>query len=408
MNMRELFYNSFVHKTSGISKFRRQKMKTVGLICEFNPLHTGHASLLRQIRQSCGEDCAVVCAMSGDYIQRGEPALFARSVRAEAAAACGADLVLELPVPRVLSSAEGFARGGVEILNRVGADVLAFGCECGDGAALMAAARQMRSPAFEERTKVCLKQGSSYAAARQSAMEELGGRADLLRSPNDILALEYCRAMLDLGEMELFAVRRPGDYHAAAAEVDAPSATAVRKLFFTGGWEPFVPAEAREIFAPAPRHAMEFGQRAVLARLRAMTDDQWERTAHGSEGLWRKVRKAVRETGDLNGILTSAKSKRYPMTRLKRLILCAYLGITDEDLKRPVDGCRILALSQRGREVVRQCRSRGDLALYQPGDRTPDEEFRRRCSDLYGLFCERLDADLPGRERHGRIFFGKE
>ena len=117
-------------------------MKTVGIICEYNPFHLGHRRQLELVRQTLGEDTAIVCVMSGNYVQRGEPARWDKFTRARAALACGADVVLELPLTCALRSAEGFARGGVEILTRFGAEVLSFGAECGDGELLMELARR--------------------------------------------------------------------------------------------------------------------------------------------------------------------------------------------------------------------------------------------------------------------------
>ena len=115
-------------------------MQTVGVICEYNPFHLGHARQLAMIRQQLGGDAAVVCLMSGNYVQRGEPAVFDKRVRARAAVDAGADLVLELPVTAALQSAEGFAAGGVRILSALGCGYLSFGCESGSGEALFRAA----------------------------------------------------------------------------------------------------------------------------------------------------------------------------------------------------------------------------------------------------------------------------
>lgn len=385
-------------------------MNVIGVICEFDPLHLGHAALLRRVRAQFGADAAAVCVMSGDYVQRGSPAVFGKYARANAAVACGADLVLELPVTRALSSAEGFADGGVELLRRLGrVDALAFGCECGDATRLMAAAQAMQRPEFDTALRDALKTGVSYAAARERALCALGGDGSLLQNPNDILAAEYCRAILRQGAgFSVFAVRREGDYHAAAPDPLNPSATAVRSLIASGGdWLPYIPEAAREIFRAAPRHFPACGERAVLARLRAMTEAEWEQTAHGSEGLWRKAMKAVHTEPTVERIAAAAKSKRYPMTRVRRLLLCAYLGLTAQELRSPMEDCRVLACSERGREVLRLCRG-GAIALRNPGERSATAERDRRCADLYALFAE-SDADVtPGREKSARINFAKK
>ena len=173
-------------------------MKTAGIIAEYNPLHYGHLHLLQAVRQRFGEDTAVICAMSGDFVQRGDFALLRRYARAEAAVESGADLVLELPLPWAVSSAEGFARGGVETLTATGLlDVLAFGSECGDSAALLRCAHALERPELTPLLKAELTRGDSFAAARQRAVSALLSPVDaaLLSQPNNTLGIEYCRAL---------------------------------------------------------------------------------------------------------------------------------------------------------------------------------------------------------------------
>ena len=193
-------------------------MEIVGIICEYNPLHLGHAGQIRRIRQTLGGDTAVVCLMSGSFVQRGAPAVYPKSVRAAAALQAGADLVLELPVTYALSSAEGFAMGGVEILSRL-CTRLCFGAECGSEDALMSLARGLLSPGFPSALRTFLDQGLSFPAARQQALHALGLDAGLLSSPNNILGVEYCKAILTLGcAMSPLVIHRPGDYHAQTAD----------------------------------------------------------------------------------------------------------------------------------------------------------------------------------------------
>ena len=248
-------------------------MKTVGIICEYNPLHLGHAAQMERIRRICGEDTAVVCVMSGNFVQRGEPAVLDKYTRAKGAVLCGADLVVELPVTAALSSAEGFARGGVEVLDRMGvADALCFGSESGDAAGLLAAARAMEDPRFPACLREKLDAGLAYGAAKQQTLEALTGISGVARTPNDILAVEYCRALQLRGSrVEPMPILRPGSYHAAAPDHENPSATAVRGLMDGMNWLEYVPGPARELFRSAPQYDLGSGERAVLARLRAMS-----------------------------------------------------------------------------------------------------------------------------------------
>ena len=388
-------------------------MAVVGVICEYNPFHLGHARQIRWIRQRFGGGTAVVCCMSGSFVQRGEPAVFDKFTRAKAAVLSGADLVVELPLTAALSSAEGFAQGGVAALDGLGCvDALCFGSEHGQVEPLWAMARLLLSPAFPAALQEELNGKVSFAAARAAAVERLGGDGSLLRRPNDILAVEYLKALENLGSsMEPVTVLRAGDYHDAAPDPEHPSATALRLLLETGGdWQKFMPPEAAAVFAGAPQHRMAWGERAVLARLRTMTDGAFEALPFGSEGLWNRFAAACRREPSVEAILQAVKSKRYALSRLRRMVLCAYLGLTAEDLRRPVPYVRVLAFNDRGRSLLRQARERGKLPVVNAGEAPPGEVYytlERRAADLYGLF---LPPDVPpdcGAEERGRVFYAK-
>ena len=164
-------------------------MKTIGIICEYNPFHLGHQKQIDHIRAEFGPDAVIVCAMSGNFVQRGMPAVFDKSLRAQAAIDCGADLVLELPTVYALSSAEGFAAGGVKVLSPI-CDYLCFGSESGNADALLETARALLSPEFPPVLRKALEEGCSFPVARQKALEQMGCDSSLLENPNDILAVE--------------------------------------------------------------------------------------------------------------------------------------------------------------------------------------------------------------------------
>ena len=382
-------------------------MQTVGVICEYNPFHLGHARQLSLIRQQLEPETAIVCLMSGNYVQRGEPAIFDKRVRAQAAVEAGASLVLELPVTYALRSAEGFAAGGVHVLSQLRCGFLSFGCESGDGAAIFRAAEVSCSVEFEQALHVRIQTGLSYAAARQRALEALGQDGQLLTRPNDILAFEYCRAILTQNShMHPLAVLRPGDYHADAPDAEHPSATAVRQLILSGGdWRQYVPAACT--YENAVPHALLWGEKALLARLRGMEQADWVQAAHGSEGLWSKVWKAVQAQPDYERVLEASKSKRYPRTRLQRLLLCAYLGIDTQTLLREAPYVRVLAFDEKGRTLLREMRRNGVLPIVNAGERGPDAEYfalECRCAALYGLFSENPAETNGVPEEKIRIF----
>lgn len=379
-------------------------MKTVGIICEYNPFHLGHKKQIDTIRAHFDPDTAIVCLMSGNFVQRGAPAIFHKSLRAQAAVLCGADLVLELPITCALSSAEGFAAGGIRILSGF-CDTLCFGTESGSKDALIDTARALLSPAFSQALRQQLDRGLSFPAARAAA---LGEQATLLVNPNDILGVEYCKAILQQNSsMEIFPIIRQGSYHNSLPDKENPSATAVRQLLLSGrDWKSCVPEAAWFFFDDAPLHTLHAGERAVLARLRCMTDLEFEALPYGSEGLWHKFMHACRSCSSIDDIIAATKSKRYTHTRITRMLICAYLDISREMLEKPTSYTRVLAFNDVGRAVLKTARQSGVFPHVGEQMDDPYWELEQRASDLHGL-C-RTDAPSPaGTEPQQRVFVFK-
>ncbi len=267
----------------------------------------------------------------------------------------------------------------------------------------------MLSDRFPPLLKEALETGKSFPAARQEALGKMGLDAALLSSPNNILAVEYCKAILSQGcAMEPLPIFRGGSYHDQEADLENPSATAVRKLMRGGqDWKSCVPSPAAAVFEGADLHSLAAGERAILARLRTMTDAAFEALPYGSEGLWRKLMHASRRESTLEDIIAATKSKRYTRTRIDRMVMCAFLGISLEELLSPVPYTRVLGFTDRGRLVLRKARETGEFlnaGEILPG---PYWEKERRIGDLYGLFC--VDGPgAPGAEAKRRIVYHKE
>ena len=381
-------------------------MEVTGIICEYNPLHLGHKKQFDAIK-AAHPDAGIVCLMSGNYVQRGAPAIVDKSLRAKAAVLSGADLVLELPITAALSSAEGFAREGVRILGGF-CNRLCFGAESADKDTLLATVKALLSAEFSQHLRAELDKGLSFPAARQAALQAMGVQADILSHPNDILATEYCKAILQQeSSIEPMPIIREGNYHDTDIDPENPSATALRQRMLSGGdWLSFVPEEARGVFNNASLHGTEFGEQAIVYRLQTMTDEDFENLPYGSEGLWRKLMHNTRQFSTLEEIITATKSKRYTRTRLDRMVMCAFLGITQKDIQTPAPYVRVLALNDRGREILRIARSTG--LFPNPGEATglPYEALEHRAGMLYSLFARK--GEPPYDENSRRIYYQKE
>ena len=377
----------------------------VGIVCEYNPFHLGHRKQIDSIREKFGANTGIICAMSGNYVQRGHPAVFDKTIRAEAAIRCGADLVVELPVTTSLSSAEGFAAGGVAVLSRL-CDGLCFGAETADLRQLLGTAEALLSEDFPKLLRRELDTGRSFPAARQAALEKMGIPGAILESPNNILAVEYCKAILrQSSPMQPLPIFREGSYHAKEADFENPSATSLR-IRLQNGLEisEYLPEPAGRVFAGAPIHTLEAGQRAVLSRLRTMEDAEFEALPFGSEGLWRKLMRESRTQATLEAIASAVKSKRYTRSRIDRMILCAFLGITAPMLEAEIPYVRVLAFNDRGREILNGAKKDGFfLNTGQPAPH-PLWEMEQKWEDLYGLFQAGAPGQ-PGAAKNRRVFY---
>ena len=363
-------------------------MGITGIICEYNPLHLGHKKQLDLLK---AQGHGVVCLMSGNFVQRGAPAIVDKMARAEAAVRCGADLVLELPMTAALSSAEGFAAEGVRILSHF-CDDLCFGAETADADALKALASALLSPEFPKHLRSELDKGLSFPVARTAALEAMGLDASPLASPNNILAVEYCKAILAQDStMQPMPILRQGSYHDTLPDAENPSATAIRAMMPGGNWLEYIPEEARATLSAASIHTLAAGERAILCKLRTITDAEFEALPYGSEGLWRKLMHASRSETTLEDVACAVKSKRYTRTRIDRMILCAFLGLTAADLATPAPYARVLAFNDRGREILKAARQVFDLPNIGEKQGHMYQLIEDRCDALYGLFA----ADSP-------------
>ena len=375
-------------------------MAITGIICEYNPLHLGHKKQMDLIRSGDPEG-GIVCLMSGNFVQRGAPAVFHKLLRAQAAVKSGADLVLELPVTAALSSAEGFASGGVNILSPF-CDTLCFGAETPDTNNLMEIAKYLNSKDFSQKLKAEMETGLNFPAARQAALEKMGYNGSILSLPNNILAVEYCKAILaQNSKLQPMVIHREGGYHDEAPNTENPSATALRKLILSGGsWKQYVPTEAVECFDSAAIHTLEAGERAILGKLRTMTEEEFSKIPFGSEGLWRKLMHAARSENTLENIILATKSKRYTRTRIDRMILCAFLGITEEMLSSPVPYVRVLAFNDKGRSILKKAKETATFVNAGEHQNNAFQELESRCSSLYGLFATTPeDPDMESKYR---------
>ncbi|MDD3411635.1 MAG: nucleotidyltransferase family protein [Eubacteriales bacterium] len=368
----------------------------VGVICEYDPFHRGHARQYALIRERL-PGARIVCVMSGCFTQRGMPALFAPRFRAEAALRAGADLVLELPCAFAVREAENFALGGVSVLDQLGfVTHLSFGVEHDEPEALARAAALCEQPtqAYRADLRALLSEGRSLAAAQGAALARaLPESAALFAAPNDILALCYLRALLRLqSDMQPLPVLREGDYHAQSIGL-WPSASAVRKALLAGDR---AAAEAACGYAlDAPLHAPSALDKALLYRLRGMSAAELRALPDCTEGLENRLLTAARGATDRETLLSALKTKRYAYARLNRLLTHALLGVTGELLQsQPVPSyARLLGFRKESEALLSRLKQSKIPVVAKAADGDFGDPFYQLDERAYDLWA--LGANQP-------------
>lgn len=377
-------------------------MTTAGIIAEYNPFHGGHALLMKELREKKGAD-RIAVVMSGNYVQRGDAAILSKWARTRQALACGADLVAELPLPWSMAGAEKFALGGTALLSALGADMIGFGSECGDLAKLQQASKALTSPLLHDAMKESLAGGVSFAAARQQAVNTLFGEetAALLREPNNILGIEYLKAAetLHTGLVPV-TVRRGGAGHGSELPAGASASSAALRRMIGDGKDiaGYLPQASLSVLkdeidsgrAPALLSRME---RGILAALRKMTREDLSRLPDISEGLENRVYASVRSAGSLEELYLGVKAKRYPLARIRRIVLSAFLGLEGADSEGTPPYLHILGIGSGGLEILRNAKAKNVLpVLTRPADAASMDShaqhiYRLECraDDLYAL-----------------------
>jgi predicted nucleotidyltransferase len=403
-------------------------MVVCGIVAEYNPFHRGHLYHIEETRRTVGGgDCAVVAVMSGNYVQRGDFAIFNKHARAEAACNVpgGPDLVMELPTPYSVASAERFSASAVYILDMCGVvSHLSFGSEAGDIQSLKEIADFIDTEEFSQYLEAELEGGTLYPAARQRAVEKkLGDRSGLIRSPNNILAVEYLRALSRFGSaMKPVTIKRAGAGHdSSLPEIGIASASHIRSMIFGGEIQAamrYVPGEAagifaREISAGSGPISMDSGDQTILSQLRRMSAEDLGKYSDAGEGLNHRINRALKRAGSVREAADLAKTKRYTHSRIRRILVRAYLGITSEWESVMPPYIKVLAFNDTGRELLKAMKKTSRLpVIIKPADarrlygddradgKTIKKLFETEvlATDLYMLLCPSPDFRRAGYE----------
>lgn len=373
-------------------------MSTVGLITEYNPFHNGHLYHINEARKITGANC-VIAVMSGNYVQRGEPACIDKYTRTKMAINNGVDLVLNLPVEYATASAEAFAYGAVCTLFAAGCESICFGSECGDIDVLMFLADILVKEPFEYKLslKEYLSQGYVYPKARQLAMSDylasvfaddnnkVTTYASILESPNNILGIEYCKAAIRLKlPITIHAIMRRGsDFNSTQLEGEYSSATAIRAALTSSNNASFdelatnVPDNVADILMDeynktTPITLNDFSPMLItkLSEIIAFTPEKLCDYYDVSSELANMIISRFDVTMDIDGLINAIKNKQYTRSRISRALLHILLNITNTHIDKCFDAStsklpyiRILGLNAVGRVHLNSIKNSLEIPL---------------------------------------------
>lgn len=375
-------------------------MSVIGIVCELNPFHNGHKYLIDSVKK---DGDIVVAVMSGNFVQRGEPALFPKEIRVNAALQNGFDIVLELPFVYATASAEIFAYSAVKILDAFGCDKIAFGTENTDISKLSEAVKILNKNDFDKKVKEELEKGINYPSARNNAFSQYGVDCDI-STPNNILAVEYIKALCNLdSDMIPVAVNRLGaGYNDDFSVGGFASATHIRNIISdNGNYCDYIPENCVRIYKDAiDAHRIISKDKysiASMSILRTLLKSDMSNIANMAEGLENRICQAINISVGLDEIYDKAKTKRFTHSRIRRAVLSAVMGVKTEDLKISVPYCRLLGFNQNVSKemgvLAKKCRlpfitSYSDIQNF---DDSAKRIFQFECTagDFFNLILEK-------------------
>ena len=379
-------------------------MNICGIVCEYNPFHNGHLYQIEETRRR--EADGIICVMSGNFVQRGDFAIMPKTARAASAVRSGADVVIELPVPWAISSAERFAAGAVSVLDALGVvSSISFGAECADKKKLLRIAKIFTDKDFDAKIMEEYSSGISFAAARERALAKVDSSlSPLIAEANNILAIEYLKAITRLNSpIHPIVIERTGASHdSTQASESIASASYIRELISRGeDFSKFVPRSSAMLFeeeaekGTAPVFS-SVADRAIMSVLKRLTPEDFAKYGDVSEGLEFRLFDAVEKSHSVADAVDLVKTKRYAHARIRRIFLNAFLD-TDSSLSLGhVPYARILAFNDRGREIIKKAKKLSKIPVITRPSSIKNEDERlqalfaleRRADDIYSLFMK--------------------
>ena len=359
-----------------------------GIVCEYNPFHKGHLYQIEKAK-AMGAD-TIVCVMSGNFVQRGECAFFNKHLRAEAAILCGADVVIDLPTPWAMSSAETFARGSIGLLESFGIEALSFGCESDDEALLRAVAKMLKDTNTGTLIKKYSADGLSYPEAVSRALSDtLGEKAgQAVSSPNNTLAVEYIRHLCD--NIKLLPVKRIGaDHDSDTAKDSIASASLIRSSDLSDECFDYIPERLVSLYKNAEKYNISYCERAILSSLRLMDKDEFSLYVSDRNGLDMRIYDSAHKADSLESLYAMSKSRNYTHSRVRREVMNLWLKVKKTYSEGIPPYIRILAVSERGLSLLSKAKENTDLPIITKYAEA--KNLRGKAKEIYQAECRNTD-----------------
>lgn len=334
------------------------KFNTIGIICEYNPFHFGHKYHIQETIKLYGCE-NIVCIMSGSMVQRGECAILSKWLRAKSAIDAGADLVIELPAYYVLQSADIFARGAVDILDKLGIiDAISFGSECGNINDLIKAASIMESDEFNSIIKRNLDSGLSYPAASQKALTEcMPGASEDFFKPNNTLGICYIKALQNLNsDITPLCIKRDNDYHGQASNDGYMSASEIRRMMRNSeNYEMYA-----DLYEAGELYDLKNAESYILGVLRNTSREKLKTIKGYEDGLGDLILNSAKKACSIDELFDMCTSKRYTLHRIKRYVMSILLDICYDSAPGYI---RILGIGKNGGKLINRIKGNSSLDI---------------------------------------------
>lgn len=395
-------------------------MNNIGIIAEYNPFHSGHKHHIEESKRlvaQSGEEPGVVVVMSGNWVQQANCAIADKWTRAKMALEGGADLILELPTPWATASAQRFARGAVATLAATGVvSHLSFGSEVGDIQQLHCLNQGLSHPDFTSFLKEELKTGCSFPSAREKALSRVLGahHSQVLSMPNNTLGLEYLSALEHYNSTitPLTVSRTGAGFHQLLAPEEKPplhtSATDIRAKLHSGDWgyaQQYLSDRGDRLLKNQELPSFHHCQRVFLGKLISMTAADWAKLPDSGlgEGLPYRLEKVAQSAQSMEEFITKVKTKRYTQARIRRLLLWAFLNLTQDDCPEHPLYLRVLAMNRRGMTLLHTMKTSATLPICTKA--TQIKGFSSECQRLFGqevAYTDLYGLCFPNLPQRGR------